>query len=135
MVQLTQGLLGISLPKDEFNNLKLFESFGVLFLKGIKVFLAQKANFLQNNRLLPKFYQKCFIMPNGFNSNFFLKVTFFLSMMLQKTTFQLNVVWRLKNLLDANFWLNFSRIEHLNELMNKIGCFFFSRVNRNLQSN
>jgi hypothetical protein len=56
-------------------------------------------------------------------------------MMLQKTTFQLNVVWRLKNLLDANFWLNFSRIEHLNELMNKIGCFFFSRVNRNLQSN
>ena len=45
MVQLTQGLLGISLRKDEFNNLKLFESFGVLFLKGIKVFLAQKATF------------------------------------------------------------------------------------------
>ena len=84
MVQLTQGLLGISLPKDEFNNLKLFESFGVLFLKGIKVFLAQKANFLQNNRLLPKFYRKCFIIPNGFNS-FFLKDVFFLCMMLQKT--------------------------------------------------
>ena len=77
MVQLTQGLLGISLRKDEFNNLKLFESFGVLFLKGIKAFLAQKANLLQNNKLLPKFYRKCFIIPNGFNSNFFLKVTFF----------------------------------------------------------
>ena len=93
MVQLTKGLLGISLPKDEFNNLKLFESFGVLFLKGIKVFLAQKANFLQNNRLLPKFYRKCqcFIIPNSFNS-FFLKDAFFLCMMLQKTLFQLNVV-------------------------------------------
>ena len=91
MVQLTQGLLGISLPKDEFKNLKLFESFGVLFLKGIKAFLAQKANFLQNNRLLPKFYRKCFIIPNGFNS-FFLEDVFFLCMMLQKTLFQLNVV-------------------------------------------
>ena len=76
MVQLTQGLLGISLRKDEFNNLKLFESFGVLFLKDIEVFLAQKDNFLQNNRLLPKFYRKYFIIPNGFNS-FFLKDAFF----------------------------------------------------------
>ena len=84
MVQLTQGLLGISLRKDEFNNLKLFESFGVLFLKDIEVFLAQKDNFLQNNRLLPKFYRKCFIIPNSFNS-FFLKDVFFLCMMLQKT--------------------------------------------------
>ena len=134
MVQLTQGLLGISLPKDEFNIVKSFESFGFLFLKSVNVFLAQKANFLQNNRLLPKFYRKCFIIPNSFNS-FFLKDAFFLCMMLQKTLFQLNVVWKLKNFLAANFWLNFSRIEHLNELMNKIGCFFFSRVNQNLQSN
>ena len=76
MVQLTQGLLGISLPKDEFNIVKSFESFGFLFLKSVNVFLAQKANFLQNNRLLPKFYRKCFIIPNGFNS-FFLKDAFF----------------------------------------------------------